>query len=243
MMRTCLVSSVHLRNECRRSARRTSFSIFVVVKSRQECPMFSFLSQRPVMWQSLTGAVVAGLMLAACNGDSDTVIAGSDGPASVEAPVVHAVGDINLGKQVFRFETFGNERLSDRRGALTTGRCGCWCVPNQSAAVGTDGGCECIGSGDAGIRGTVMPLVFDLARKPNYLHDNTVTSLDHLLNPTRGATSLHPSYLTDQTRHNDMAEPLRGLSAPSRSELCVGLDGYLRSTVGQRFARTMRKFI
>ena len=71
--------------------------------------MFSALNKRPVRLQLLAGAVVAGLVLAACNGDSDTAIPGSDGPASAEAPVVHAVGDINLGKQVFRFETFGNE--------------------------------------------------------------------------------------------------------------------------------------
>ena len=64
-----------------------------------------------------------------------------------------------------------------------------------------------------GIRGTVMPLLLDLARKPNFLHDNSATSLDHLLNPARGASSPHPFYLTNQTQRNDMAEFLRGLSA------------------------------
>lgn len=73
--------------------------------------MFSALNQRPVMRQSLVSAVVVALALAACNGDSDTLVAGSDGPHSAEAPVVHATGDVALGKQVFRFETFGNERF------------------------------------------------------------------------------------------------------------------------------------
>ena len=73
--------------------------------------MFSALSQRPVMRQSLVGAVVVALALAACNGDSDTLVTGSDGPQSTEAPVAHATGDVALGKQVFRFETFGNERF------------------------------------------------------------------------------------------------------------------------------------
>lgn len=65
-----------------------------------------------------------------------------------------------------------------------------------------------------GIRGTVMPLLLDLARKPNFLHDNSATSLDHLLNPIRGAASAHPFYLSGEAQRNDMAEFLRGLSAP-----------------------------
>ena len=65
-----------------------------------------------------------------------------------------------------------------------------------------------------GIRGTVMPLLLDLARKPNFLHDNSATSLDHLLNPIRGAASAHPFYLSGETQRNDVAEFLRGLSAP-----------------------------
>lgn len=71
--------------------------------------MFSSLSRRPLQWQTMVGALVAGLTVAACSGNNDTANAGSDGPASAEAPVVHAVGDPNLGRQVFRFETFGNE--------------------------------------------------------------------------------------------------------------------------------------
>lgn len=65
-----------------------------------------------------------------------------------------------------------------------------------------------------GIRGTVMPLLLDLARKPNYLHDNSATSLDHLLNPIRGAASPHPFCLNDPSQRNDVAEFLRGLGTP-----------------------------
>lgn len=73
--------------------------------------MLSAFSQRLVIRKSLIGAVVVALLLVACNGDSDTLVAGSDGPPSAEAPVVHATGDVALGKQVFRFETFGNEKF------------------------------------------------------------------------------------------------------------------------------------
>ena len=63
------------------------------------------------------------------------------------------------------------------------------------------------------IRGTALPLLLDLARKPNFLHDNSVPSLDNLLNPTRGALAPHPFYFSDPGQRNDMSEFLRGLSA------------------------------
>ncbi|MBA3344416.1 MAG: hypothetical protein H0T44_03800, partial [Gemmatimonadales bacterium] len=37
------------------------------------------------------------------------------------------------------------------------------------------------------IRGTALPLLLDLARKPVFLHDNSVPTLDNLLDPGRGA--------------------------------------------------------
>ena len=67
-----------------------------------------------------------------------------------------------------------------------------------------------------GIRGTVMPLLLDLARKPNYLHDNSVPTLDNLLNPTRGQLAPHPFYFTDPAQRADMVEFLRGLDTNSR---------------------------
>ena len=61
------------------------------------------------------------------------------------------------------------------------------------------------------IRGTAMPLLLDLARKPNFLHDNSVASLDRLLDPARGAMAPHPFYFSDAGQRSDMAEFLRGL--------------------------------
>ena len=71
--------------------------------------MSSTLSHRLTLRQWLLVALLASVTVAACSSNTYTATAGSDGPLSVEAPVVHAVGDPTLGKQVFRFETFGNE--------------------------------------------------------------------------------------------------------------------------------------
>ncbi len=67
-----------------------------------------------------------------------------------------------------------------------------------------------------GIRGTALPLLLDLARKPNFLHDNSVPSMDSLLNPSRGATVPHPFYLSDANQRADMVEFLRSLDTNSR---------------------------
>jgi len=62
------------------------------------------------------------------------------------------------------------------------------------------------------IRGTVMPLLLDLPRKPNFLHDNSVPTLDALLGPSRGTNEPHPFYLNDVAQRADMIEFLRSLS-------------------------------
>ena len=62
------------------------------------------------------------------------------------------------------------------------------------------------------IRGTALPLLLDLARKPNFLHDSSVPSLDALLNPSRGATAPHPFFLSNPSQRADMVEFLRGLN-------------------------------
>lgn len=67
-----------------------------------------------------------------------------------------------------------------------------------------------------GIRGTAMPLLLDLARKPNFLHDNSVPNLDSLLNPSRGPLAPHPFYFTDAAQRAEMATYLRSLSTNSR---------------------------
>ncbi|MEO7850893.1 MAG: hypothetical protein ABIR94_01395, partial [Rubrivivax sp.] len=62
------------------------------------------------------------------------------------------------------------------------------------------------------IRGINMPLLLDLPRKPNFLHDNSVPTLDALLLSSRGATAPHPFYLNDTAQRADMIEFLRSLS-------------------------------
>lgn len=61
-------------------------------------------------------------------------------------------------------------------------------------------------------RGAALPLLLDLARKPVFLHDNSVPTLDALLNRSRGATAPHPFYLTRQGDRDDMVAYLRSLS-------------------------------
>ena len=61
------------------------------------------------------------------------------------------------------------------------------------------------------VRGVAMPLLLDLARKPVFLHDDSVPSLDNLLDPQRGATAPHPFYTTDAKDRADLVEFLRGL--------------------------------
>ena len=64
-----------------------------------------------------------------------------------------------------------------------------------------------------GIRGSVMPLLLDLPRKPNYLHDNSVATLDALLDPSRGANAPHPFYFAQADQRADMVEFLKSLTA------------------------------
>lgn len=60
-------------------------------------------------------------------------------------------------------------------------------------------------------RGTALPLLLDLARKPVFLHDNSVPSLDALLNPVRGATVPHPFYIANTGDRFDMVKFLESL--------------------------------
>ncbi len=66
-------------------------------------------------------------------------------------------------------------------------------------------------------RGIALPLLLDLARKPVFLHDNSVPTLDNLLNPSRGPLAPHPFYLSDAGQRADMAEFLRSLDTNSSS--------------------------
>ena len=62
-------------------------------------------------------------------------------------------------------------------------------------------------------RGIALPLLLDLARKPVFLHDNSVPDLDTLLNSARGARSPHPFYLDSAAARGDMVAFLKSLSA------------------------------
>ena len=66
------------------------------------------------------------------------------------------------------------------------------------------------------IRGTAMPLLFELARKPVFLHDNSVPSLDNLFDPGRGANAPHPFYLTDMNQRMNITTYLRSLDDKSK---------------------------
>ena len=65
-------------------------------------------------------------------------------------------------------------------------------------------------------RGVALPLLLDLARKPVFLHDNSVRSLDDLLDPRRGRSAPHPFYVASQPRRSDLAAYLRSLDTRSR---------------------------
>lgn len=61
------------------------------------------------------------------------------------------------------------------------------------------------------IRGIAMPLLFDLARKPAFLHDNTVPTLDVLFDSSRGANAPHAFYISDMNQRADIVAFLRSL--------------------------------
>ncbi len=66
-----------------------------------------------------------------------------------------------------------------------------------------------------GIRGVALPLLMDLSRKPNFLHDNSVATFDMLFNSSRGATAPHPFYVNSSDR-SDLIEYLKSLDDTSR---------------------------
>lgn len=62
-------------------------------------------------------------------------------------------------------------------------------------------------------RGIALPLLLDLARKPVFLHDNSVPNLNRLFDPARGAMSPHPFFIADTGARADLIEFLRSLDA------------------------------
>jgi cytochrome c2 len=65
-------------------------------------------------------------------------------------------------------------------------------------------------------RGLAMPLLLDLARKPVFLHDNSVPNLNDLFDPHRGPRAAHPFYITDARQRADLVDYLRSLGMNSR---------------------------
>jgi hypothetical protein len=65
-------------------------------------------------------------------------------------------------------------------------------------------------------RGIAMPLLLDLARKPVFLHDNSVASLDDLFNARRGSTAPHPFYIANSRVRGDLVAYLKSLDTNSR---------------------------
>ena len=64
-------------------------------------------------------------------------------------------------------------------------------------------------------RGVAMPLLLDLARKPVFLHDNSVPTLEDLFDARRGSTAPHPFYLSNARQRTDMANYLKSLDTAS----------------------------
>lgn len=69
-----------------------------------------------------------------------------------------------------------------------------------------------------GIRGNALPLLLDLARKPMFLHDDSVSGLTSLLDPARGTTAPHPFYVRDTAQRTDMIAFLRSLDTGKSSK-------------------------
>ncbi|MEP6705857.1 MAG: hypothetical protein ABJB34_13705, partial [Acidobacteriota bacterium] len=61
------------------------------------------------------------------------------------------------------------------------------------------------------IRGIGLPLLLDLARKPVFLHDNSVSTLEMLFDPSRGMNAPHPFYISDMTGRSELVAFLRSL--------------------------------
>lgn len=62
-------------------------------------------------------------------------------------------------------------------------------------------------------RGAAMPVLLDLARRPHFLHDDSVHSLGDLLDPARGPSAPHPFYVRDVRARGDVVAFLIGLDA------------------------------
>ncbi len=60
-------------------------------------------------------------------------------------------------------------------------------------------------------RGSALPLLMDLARKPVFLHDDSAKSLDALLDPARTMAVPHPFFVTDPAKRANVVKFLKSL--------------------------------
>ncbi|MES1188041.1 MAG: hypothetical protein ABUL60_29760 [Myxococcales bacterium] len=61
-------------------------------------------------------------------------------------------------------------------------------------------------------RGVALPLLMDLARKPSFLHDDSVATLEELLDPnSRDETAPHPFFIADDEERADVIRFLESL--------------------------------
>lgn len=67
-----------------------------------------------------------------------------------------------------------------------------------------------------GIRGNALPLLLDLARKPVFLHDDSVPSLDALFDPKRGKTAPHPFYVVSPAERAQLVAYMKSLDTDSK---------------------------
>lgn len=61
------------------------------------------------------------------------------------------------------------------------------------------------------IRGMALPLLLDLARKPVFLHANSVPTLENLFDSGRGVLTPHPFFVPDSKQRTDLIAFLRSL--------------------------------
>lgn len=123
-------------------------------------------------------------------------------PAKPVPPVVIALDQVWPG--------YKPAKLADRMAPLTT---------VENAPGGFDDKMVIVDASERGEkRGASLPLLLDLARKPAFLHDNSVPSLDALLDPARGADAPHAVYVKDAGTRSDLVAFLKGLEIPGSDD-------------------------
>lgn len=90
--------------------------------------------------------------------------------------------------------------------------------PVQNSPGGYDDKMIVIDASDRDKRGHSVALLLDLARKPAFLHDASVRSLNSLLDPARGNRSPHPFPVADSAQRQDLIAYLHSRqTTPSRA--------------------------